>query len=316
MTTPGRSRSCWRCSRRPPARRAGPRSRGPTAWCAARACSRSVAARACCPRCGLPRHRRAGCPAAGAAFATAWAPLAYEGVARDLVQALKFRCALPLAGLMAAQHGGRAAAGAARGDAVVPVPPHPRAAAGRGFDPAGALAAAVAARLGLPLAACLLARRRAPPGRRPRAPSGATRHGSTSGCARGRPRACCSSTTSTPRARRSTPAPGRWRPAAPVDRGARATRGRCDAGGASPRSRGRRRRPTRAPRGTRSRARRRGRRAGNSPRSYAITAVRSSPLGPSRRSSAAWISSVNGSESSTSAIGRPAARRRRRRGRS
>jgi predicted amidophosphoribosyltransferase len=54
-----------------------------------------------CPRCALPRHR-GGCPAAGAAFDRAWAPLAYEGAARDLVAALKFRAALPVAGLMAA----------------------------------------------------------------------------------------------------------------------------------------------------------------------------------------------------------------------
>ncbi|HET8949998.1 MAG TPA: double zinc ribbon domain-containing protein, partial [Solirubrobacteraceae bacterium] len=78
-----------------------------------------------CPRCGLPRHRRnEGCPAAAAAFALAWAPLAYDGVARDLVRALKFRGALPVARLMAAQ----LAAGlppALRGvEAVVPVPPH------------------------------------------------------------------------------------------------------------------------------------------------------------------------------------------------
>jgi hypothetical protein len=29
-----------------------------------------------CERCGLPRHRRGGCPAARAAFARAWSPLA------------------------------------------------------------------------------------------------------------------------------------------------------------------------------------------------------------------------------------------------
>ena len=51
-----------------------------------------------CPRCGLPRHRRGGCPARGAAFARAWAPLAYDGPARALVQALKFRAALPVVG--------------------------------------------------------------------------------------------------------------------------------------------------------------------------------------------------------------------------
>src|SRR4051794_26499545 len=54
-----------------------------------------------CPRCALPRHRD-GCPAARAAFDRAWAPLAYEGPARELVRALKFRAALPVAGLMAA----------------------------------------------------------------------------------------------------------------------------------------------------------------------------------------------------------------------
>ena len=37
---------------------------------------------------------RQGCPAAGAGFDRAWAPLAYEGAARDLVAALKFRAAL------------------------------------------------------------------------------------------------------------------------------------------------------------------------------------------------------------------------------
>src|SRR5436190_611708 len=46
-----------------------------------------------CRRCGLPSHRR-GCPASRAAFTRAWAPLAYDGVARNLVAALKFRAAL------------------------------------------------------------------------------------------------------------------------------------------------------------------------------------------------------------------------------
>jgi hypothetical protein len=64
-----------------------PRAAAPPARCCARLHARAaVAARAGCPRCGLPRHRRGGLPAAGAAFALAWAPLAYEGVARDLVR--------------------------------------------------------------------------------------------------------------------------------------------------------------------------------------------------------------------------------------
>jgi predicted amidophosphoribosyltransferase len=55
-----------------------------------------------CRRCALPSHRGRPCPAGAAAFAAAWAPMAYDGVARDLVGALKFRAALPVADLMAA----------------------------------------------------------------------------------------------------------------------------------------------------------------------------------------------------------------------
>src|SRR5262245_4026049 len=58
--------------------------------------------RRACPRCALPSHRGRACPASGAAFLRAWAPMAYEGVARDLIAALKFRAALPVANLMAA----------------------------------------------------------------------------------------------------------------------------------------------------------------------------------------------------------------------
>jgi predicted amidophosphoribosyltransferase len=109
-----------------------------------------------CPRCALPRHRgRSGCPAAGAAFAAAWAPLAYEGVARDLVAALKFRAAVPLADLMAAQIAAGLPAALREVEAVVPVPPHRGRRRRRGFDPAGVLAAPLARRLDLPLAPCL-----------------------------------------------------------------------------------------------------------------------------------------------------------------
>ena len=115
-----------------------------------------------CPRCALPRHR-AGCPAAAAAFDRAWAPLAYEGTARALVRALKFRSALPLAGLMAAQMAANLPADLRRGVAFVAVPPHRGRLRRRGFDPAALLAAGLAERAGLPLAACL---RRADRGRR------------------------------------------------------------------------------------------------------------------------------------------------------
>jgi predicted amidophosphoribosyltransferase len=133
-----------------------------------------------CPRCALPRHR-GGCPAARSAFDRAWAPLAYEGAARDLVVALKFRAALPVAGLMAAHvaanlprdlrtgpPGGfsprlRDGAPPAAALGVVAVPPHAGRRRRRGFDPAALLAAGVAARVGLPLVPCL---RRADRGRR------------------------------------------------------------------------------------------------------------------------------------------------------
>jgi predicted amidophosphoribosyltransferase len=154
-----------------------------------------------CPRCGLPSHRRTGCPAASAAFTRAWAPLAHDGVARELVSALKFRAALPITTLMAAHIAAnlppdlRAATGTAGGSrdarvggpapssppylrtsalaaphsphmsalepvAIVAVPPQPARARRRGFDPAGALAAALAPRLGLPERPCLRRRDR------------------------------------------------------------------------------------------------------------------------------------------------------------
>jgi predicted amidophosphoribosyltransferase len=129
-----------------------------------------------CPRCALPRHR-AGCPAATSAFDRAWAPLAYEGTARDLVRALKFRGALPVAGLMAAHMAANLPLDLRRPPEVglappedpcappedpfapafgiVAVPPHRGRLRRRGFDPAALLAAGLAARAGLPLSPCL-----------------------------------------------------------------------------------------------------------------------------------------------------------------
>jgi len=57
----------------------------------------------CCERCALPRPCGPPCPAARAAFAAAYAPLAFEGPARALVHALKFRGRPAAAKLMAAQ---------------------------------------------------------------------------------------------------------------------------------------------------------------------------------------------------------------------
>ena len=122
-----------------------------------------------CRRCGLPSHRRSGCPAASAAFTRSWAPLAHDGVARELVAALKFRAALPVASLMAAHvaanlppdlRGGPTRTAGSGAVAIVPVPPQPARERRRGFDPAGALAAALAPRLGLPERVCLRRRDR------------------------------------------------------------------------------------------------------------------------------------------------------------
>jgi predicted amidophosphoribosyltransferase len=109
-----------------------------------------------CPRCGLPAPCGRRCPSTGSAVAQAWAPVAFEGPARALVHALKFRGALGVADAMAAQ----VVAGAPPGllavpAALVPVPTHPLRRRMRGFDHADCLAAAIAARTGLAVARCL-----------------------------------------------------------------------------------------------------------------------------------------------------------------
>lgn len=115
-----------------------------------------------CARCALPRHRGKRCPAAGAAFARAWAPMAYEGVARRLVTALKFHAALPVADLMAAHMTANLPVGLRDpAIALVPVPPMPARRRRRGFDPAQQLALALARRLDRPLRECLVREDRA-----------------------------------------------------------------------------------------------------------------------------------------------------------
>lgn len=84
----------------------------------------------------------------------AWSSAPHEGVARNLVAALKFRRLLPVAGLMADRIQWLAPAHMLSG-AIVPVPAAPARLRRRGFDPAGELAAALAERLGAPLEPCL-----------------------------------------------------------------------------------------------------------------------------------------------------------------
>jgi predicted amidophosphoribosyltransferase len=111
-----------------------------------------------CPRCALPAPCGRRCPLAGGALGRAWAPMAYEGPARELVHALKLRGALGLVELMAAQIVATAPAGLLRPQAaaaLVPVPAAPLRRRLRGFDHAGRLATAIGARTGLPTVACL-----------------------------------------------------------------------------------------------------------------------------------------------------------------
>ncbi|HEX6754172.1 MAG TPA: phosphoribosyltransferase family protein [Solirubrobacterales bacterium] len=83
-----------------------------------------------------------------------WSSAPHEGVARDLVAALKFRRLLPVAGTMAERIQWLAPASLLSG-AIVPVPTATLRSLGRGFDPAAEIAAALAARTEMPLAGCL-----------------------------------------------------------------------------------------------------------------------------------------------------------------
>jgi predicted amidophosphoribosyltransferase len=87
----------------------------------------------------------------------AWSSAPHEGVARNLVAALKFRHLLPVADLMADRIQWLAPAHMLSGT-IVPVPPAPSRMRRRGFDPAGELAAALAERLETPLELCLVRR--------------------------------------------------------------------------------------------------------------------------------------------------------------
>lgn len=83
-----------------------------------------------------------------------WSSAAHEGVARDLVTALKFRRLLPVAGLIAGRIEWLAPASLHSG-AIVPVPTARLRTLARGFDPAAEIASALAGRIGLPLCPCL-----------------------------------------------------------------------------------------------------------------------------------------------------------------
>jgi predicted amidophosphoribosyltransferase len=125
------------------------------------ACGRSCrSGTALCTRC--TRRLAAAQPLAGGGppgLHRAWSSAPHEGVARDLVVALKFRRLLPVAELIAARLQWLAPASLLSGT-IVPAPTAPLRALGRGFDPAVEIAAALAELTGLPLSECLARRGR------------------------------------------------------------------------------------------------------------------------------------------------------------
>jgi predicted amidophosphoribosyltransferase len=120
------------------------------------ACGRSCRPEAVvCTRCS--RRLASAAPLAGAGppgLDRVWSSASHEGVARDLVTALKFRRLLPVAGLMAGRIHWLAPADLLSGT-IVPVPPAPLRLRSRGFDPAGEIAAELAERIDTPLSPCL-----------------------------------------------------------------------------------------------------------------------------------------------------------------
>jgi len=118
-------------------------------------CASPCAARAAlCGSCELALRRAEPRAAIVPGVEWAWSASAYEGAARDLVIALKFRARLPLAARAAALVAELAPPGLLTGS-VVPVPAAPSRRRRRGFDPAGAIAGELARRAGLPLDPCL-----------------------------------------------------------------------------------------------------------------------------------------------------------------
>jgi predicted amidophosphoribosyltransferase len=108
----------------------------------------------CARRLGDARPLRGAGPAG---LDGVWSAAPHEGVARDLVAALKFRRLLPVAALIADRIHWLAPGDLLSG-AVVPVPTSPWRSLARGFDPAAEIAAALAERAGLAMQPCLARR--------------------------------------------------------------------------------------------------------------------------------------------------------------
>jgi predicted amidophosphoribosyltransferase len=118
----------------------------------------------CGRECGLREQLCVGCESGLGGLAPcstaipgldrAWSAAPYEGIARDLVVALKFGARLPLARRAGAEIAERAPPGLLEG-VIVPVPPAPVRRRWRGFDAAEMIAAALSVETGLPIGLCL-----------------------------------------------------------------------------------------------------------------------------------------------------------------
>ena len=107
-----------------------------------------------CDRCEASLRRLAPVRSAVPGLDEVWSAAPYDGIARHLIGALKFGARVALAEEAAALIAGGAPPSLLEG-AIVPVPPAPLRRRRRGFDPAEALATALAKRTGLPLVPCL-----------------------------------------------------------------------------------------------------------------------------------------------------------------
>lgn len=107
-----------------------------------------------CIRCG-DTLRWLGHERASPGGVVVWAPLLYEGAARDIVAAVKFRGAVRLLEGMAAQIAASAPPELLRAAHLVPVPLHPARLRRRGFNQAERLARELGVRTGMPVLDCL-----------------------------------------------------------------------------------------------------------------------------------------------------------------
>jgi len=107
-----------------------------------------------CERCERSLRARPPVWSAAPGVDEVWSAAPYEGAARRLVGALKFRARVGLADDAASLIAARVPAHLLAG-AIVPVPPAPRRRRRRGFDAAEAIAADLARRCGLVIVPCL-----------------------------------------------------------------------------------------------------------------------------------------------------------------